>query len=356
MLRDSSRMVRQLDEIISGFPETYNPVTVLTADLEDLSLYVSDLMTTIPNPIYVVSPAGIIVDGNSALERLTGRSLEELLGEAQKTIFLQEETAIEIDKQTRQMGTVAGKSAILLTKDGTTVPVSIYSQARKDAGGKTSYIVALVDISEHKRIETALERSVLDLAETISRAIGCRDPYTEDHGRRVAQLCRLTGEKMRLSDEQLKSLYIGGLLHDVGKIAVPEIILAKPGSLTEEEYNLIKSHTKHGYAILKDTAFPGPVAEMALYHHERLDGSGYPLGICTETLPIETRIVAVCDVVEAMSSHRPYRLGRSKKLVMKELRSARGIKYASEIVDTVLDLIDNGAFDLSSSRIFDSLR
>jgi len=142
----------------------------------------------------------------------------------------------------------------------------------------------------------------------------------------------------------LQGLYIGGLLHDVGKIAVPEIILSKPGRLTEEEVNLIRSHTKQGYAILKNSSMPWPVAEIAFSHHERMDGSGYPLGINAEKLSLEIRIVCVCDVVEAMSSHRPYRPRRTEGQVIKELRVGRGRKYDEDVVDAVLEVIQTGDF------------
>jgi PAS domain S-box-containing protein len=233
-----------------------NQVDLLTSDLDDLSTYVSDLLAAIPNPVYVVNPMGIIIDGNPALEQLTGRPLEQILGERQSFLFGDKATAREIDKQIRKTGRLEGIEIELLTTKKTTVPVCVFSKARQDNSGNVSHVVALVDNSKNKAIELELEKAFLELAETISRALGCRDPYTEDHGRKVAKLCRLTGEKLGLTDKQLQVLYVGGLLHDVGKIAIPEIILAKPGRLTDEEYNLIRSHTKQGYSILKDTAMP----------------------------------------------------------------------------------------------------
>ena len=211
--------------------------------------------------------------------------------------------------------------------------------------GKHVDLVAIRDITERKRAQEQLKRSFVDLAETISRAMGARDPYTPGHQQRVAELARLVGEKMGLDRNRLMGLYIGGLLHDIGKISTPEVILSKPGELTEEEWNLIRVHTKQGYKILKDTNFPWPIADMALHHHERLDGSGYPHGISDDRLSLEVRILAVCDVVEAMSSHHPYRPAKSKEEVLAEIKSGRETKYDAEVVDVMLQIIENGEFE-----------
>ncbi len=219
--------------------------------------------------------------------------------------------------------------------------------------GKHVDLVTIRDISERKKATERLERSFVDMAETVSRAMASRDPYTSGHQRRVAELARLVGEKMELDKDRLQGLYIGGLLHDIGKISTPETILTKPGIPSEEEWNLIYVHTKQGYEILKDTKLPWPVAEMALHHHERIDGSGYPDGISGDKLSLENRILGVCDVVEAMSSFRPYRPARSTMEILKELRSGRGTKYDPDVIDIMLEIIESGEFDLDEKRKFE---
>ena len=345
MLQISNQLEKQLLEI-TGSPMDQRNSELLNTDLEDLSTYVSDLLSAIPNPVYVVNPSGIIIDGNKALEQLTGRELEEILGERQSLIFGDEILAKEIDWQIEEAGRLEGVEADLLTIDGTTVPVCVFSKSRQDSGGNISRVIALVDNSKNKAAELELESAFFNLADTMSRALGSRDPYTENHGRKVAKLCQLTGERLGLGSKQLQGLYVGGLLHDLGKIAIPETILSKPGVLTEEEYSLIRSHTKQGYSILKNTAMPWPVADIAFSHHERLDGSGYPLGINAAELSLEIRIVCVCDVVEAMSSHRPYRPRRTESQVIKELRTGRGVRFDEDVVDAVLEVISSGAFKL----------
>lgn len=196
----------------------------------------------------------------------------------------------------------------------------------------------------HKKRETEkqLEHSFFDLAETVARAMDSRDPYTAGHARKVAEYARKIGEKMELDRDKINGLYVCGLLHDIGKISIPESILCKPGSLSEEEWALMCTHTIRGYEILKNCSLPWPVADVALHHHEQLDGSGYPDGLKDDELNLENRIIRVCDVVEAMSSHRPYRPAKSIAEVIDELKSGRGFKYDTNIVDIMLQLLEEG--------------
>lgn len=247
------------------------------------------------------------------------------------------------------------------TLAGKPVP-EVYELKVQDVKGKTRFVevrpvfykekgrvvgiqTTIVDITERKEAEEALRRSFINLAETISRAVESSDPYTAGHQRGAAELAYRVGQKMGLDRERLLGLYIGALLHDIGKISVPASILTKAGKLTEEEWALIRSHTRRGYEILSNTYFPWPVADMVLHHHERLDGSGYPDGISGDSLSLEVRILGVCDVVEAMGSHRPYRPARSKEEVIQELEGGRGSKYDPYVVDLVLDMIRNGELD-----------
>ena len=149
-----------------------------------------------------------------------------------------------------------------------------------------------------------------------------------------------------MSDEKLLGLYIGGVLHDIGKIVVPETILTKPGELKDIEWDMIKSHPEVGYnQILKDTDFPWPVAEMTLHHHERLDGSGYPEGLEGDDLTKEVRILGVVDVVEAMSTRRPYREARTKDRALNVIKEGKGEKFDPEVVDVLVEMIEAGEIE-----------
>ncbi|NDV28890.1 HD domain-containing phosphohydrolase [Desulfovibrio sp. JC010] len=174
-----------------------------------------------------------------------------------------------------------------------------------------------------------------------------RDPYTSGHQQRVAELACRIAVKMELSSETINSIRIAGILHDVGKISIPAEILSKPTRLTDLEFNLMKTHCEAGYEILKGISFPWPVARIVLQHHERLDGSGYPNGLSGESILQEARIISVADVVEAMSSHRPYRAALGLPKAMAEIARGRGTSYDPEVVDACTQLIeeDNFSFD-----------
>jgi PAS domain S-box-containing protein len=196
--------------------------------------------------------------------------------------------------------------------------------------------------------EKKLEQSFIELAETTSRVLGVRDPYTQEHEQRVAELSQEVGRRFGLSEKKLVGLYLGGVLHDIGKIAIPETILTKPGELKEVEWEIIRSHPEVGYnQILKDTNFPWPVAEMTLHHHERLNGSGYPDGLEGDELTQEVRIIGTVDVVEAMSTRRPYRPPRSKEETLNELNQGKGTKYDPEVVEALKKMIDENAIKFS---------
>jgi HD-GYP domain-containing protein (c-di-GMP phosphodiesterase class II) len=158
------------------------------------------------------------------------------------------------------------------------------------------------------------------------------------------------GELLGCDEAWLEGIYVGGLLHDIGKISIPSSILVKPGALRQEEWLVLQSHTVRGYEILTGTSLPWRVDLMARHHHERLDGSGYPDGLKGPEVTLEARVLAVCDVVEAISSHRPYRPARSLSVVETELKSGRGTRYDAGVVDIVLGLMASGEFPLADSR------
>jgi len=180
------------------------------------------------------------------------------------------------------------------------------------------YFVALFDnITERKQSEekllksyAALKKTLNDAINTMSKMVEMRDPYTAGHQRDVATLSAAIASEMKLSDDQIERLRMAATMHDIGKIYVPSEILSKPGKLDRLEFEIIKTHPQGGYDIIKGMDFPCAVAQTVLQHHERLDGSGYPSGLGVKDISIEARILAVADVVEAMSSHRPYRPSR----------------------------------------------
>ncbi len=193
-------------------------------------------------------------------------------------------------------------------------------------------------------LNQALNGVVLAVANTVE----FRDPYTAGHQRRVGELSRALARELGCPEEQGESIYLAGLIHDLGKVAVPAEILSKPSRLSDIEFALIKTHPQVGFDILKDITFPWPIADMVLQHHERLDGSGYPHGITEQDILFEAKVLAVADVVEAMSSHRPYRPGLGLENALQELNRTRGTLFDPEVVDSCLRLFREKNFYLDT--------
>ncbi len=211
------------------------------------------------------------------------------------------------------------------------------------------------DITKRKQAEREIKQGYKKLQKTmegtiniIAKIVETRDPYTAGHQQRVSKLATSIAHEMILSQDKIEGIRITALVHDIGKISVPAEILTKPSKLNEMEFDLIKNHSKIGNDILKKIDFPWPLAEIVLQHHERMDGSGYPAGLSGKKILLEARILGVADVVEAMSSHRPYRptLGIDKAL--EEISQNKGILYDPEVVDTTIKLFKEEGFKFES--------
>ena len=195
-----------------------------------------------------------------------------------------------------------------------------------------------------KRKQSDIEKAMDGVIHAVSLVVESRDPYTAGHQRRVAELSRSIAIMMGLSEWQVMGIYVAGLLHDVGKVAVPSEILNKSGKINQHEYSIIKCHSQVGYEILQKIDFPWPVTTAILQHHERLNGSGYPAGTSGQEIIMEARILGVADVVEAMSSHRPYRPALGLGNALGEIEAGRGVLYDPQVVDACLNLLQkNGA-------------
>jgi putative nucleotidyltransferase with HDIG domain len=190
-----------------------------------------------------------------------------------------------------------------------------------------------------KQKHSELQQAINGIVHAVTLVVETRDPYTAGHQRRVAELARAIARKMRLSEWQTMGIYIAGLLHDVGKVAVPTEILSKPGKISQYEFSIIKNHSQIGYDILQRIEFPWAVTDAILQHHERLDGSGYPAGLSGDEIIIEARILGVADVVEAMSSHRPYRPALGLQSALQEISQASGTLFDTEVVNACMSLL-----------------
>ena len=193
--------------------------------------------------------------------------------------------------------------------------------------------------AELQQSSDRLRKTMGGIIQAMSLTIEKRDPYTAGHQRRVTKLCRAIATTMGFSWERIQGFRMAAVIHDLGKIQVPAAILSKPGQLTENEFGIIKTHPQVGFDILKGIEFAWPIAQIVYQHHERMDGSGYPRGLCGEEILPEARILAVADVVEAMSSHRPYRPALGLKKAIAEIRSQKGVLYDTDVVEACLKVL-----------------
>lgn len=287
----------------------------------------------------------IITDVNNACIRLyNAKTKEDLIGPLGKvigreSIRIGKDLIISIYKK----GVEFGGENINYTLDGK--PIVVYTKTFILPGYEDTLekvIVSLVDITEQRRLENELKKTLKEIIEAFSRLVELRDPHVAGHQERVAKLAYEIGKRLKLKEDDLEELKIAGLLHDIGKIIIPGEILNKPGKLNDFEFSIVKLHPKTGYDILREVDSLSNVAQIILQHHERLNGSGYPNGLRDGDILLSARIIAVADVADAMSSHRPYRPAYKLEDVIGELEKGKGILYDSDVVNICRRILEEG--------------
>ncbi len=224
-------------------------------------------------------------------------------------------------------------------------------------GNTTSMIGTIQDITPKKKLEQERQDSIDSLRKSLgatiramSATVEARDPYTAGHQRRVADLARAIATEMKLSRDQIDGIRLAGMIHDLGKISVPSEILTKPTRLTKLELELIRTHSEAGYNILKDIEFPWPIARIVLEHHERIDGSGYPKGLKGEEILLESKIISIADVVEAISSNRPYRPAFGIEPALEEIAKNSGILYDAKASEACLKIFREKQYNMLEQK------
>ena len=307
-----------------------------------------------PEAIVYVDEKGEILDINLRFSELFGYSLKEIKGKNINSGIIHPPDKIEegkgLDNKTLLKGYVNFET-IRKKKDGTLFPVSISGSPILIDEKPRGIIGMFTDITKRKKIEEQLKESFKKLQKTMEDSISAislvteaRDAYTAGHQRRVTKLAVALAEEMGFPQDKIEGIKIAALIHDVGKINIPAEILSKPSKLNEMESSLIKNHPKVGYDILRKIDFSWPIAKIVLQHHEKIDGSGYPQGLKGEKILLEAKIIGVADVVEAMSSHRPYRPSLGIDKALEEISQNRGTLYEPEVVDACLKLFKEKGF------------
>jgi PAS domain S-box-containing protein/putative nucleotidyltransferase with HDIG domain len=327
--------------------------------LEESNERFRSLVETTSDWIWEINPQGIYTYCSPKVRDLLGFEPEEIIGKHLVDLIAIKEVErtsrifkklIDSHKPFSDFETICQARdgrVLVIEKNG----VPVFS----DSGEFLGYRGIARDISERKSALEALKKSRDELhtsleetVKSLAMAAEKRDPYTAGHQMRVDMLACAIAKELGLPEKQLEGLHFAALLHDIGKISLPSEYLAKPARLSAQERAIIRCHTEVGYDILKNIPFPWPVAEIVYQHHEHLDGSGYPRGLTDKELLLEAKILTVADVVEAMSSHRPYRPSLGLDTAQDEIRSGRGVLYHAESVDACLRLIAEKRVDLSA--------
>ncbi len=323
------------------------------ASLREAEARYRTLFEGMPIGLYRTSPDGRILEVNAALAQMLGLpDRESVFAHYRRAeeFYVHPEERARWKAWIERTGVVRQYVAQWRRADGSAIWVRESARAIRDGRGETVYydgavedITALV-LAEEERQRTLerLRRMVEGTVRALSATAEYRDPYTAGHQRRVARLAAAIAREMGLSPEQVEGVEVAGIVHDIGKSTVPTEILSKPGRLSPEEMALVRMHPRASFEILRKIEFPWPVALVSLQHHERLDGSGYPEGLAGEQILLEARILAVADVVEAMSSHRPYRAALGLERALEEVRTQRGILFEPQAVDACLRLFATG--------------
>jgi len=299
----------------------------------------------------------LILEFSPGAERMLGYRSKKVVGRSAAMLHLPEEIIqLRGHSNPSHNSNVGFTGELTLTREsGETLPVLFTTYPIFDGQGQvTATLLVSIDISERMKAEEELQNSMTRWRKALegsihamARTVEIRDAYTAGHQQRVVDLATAIAEDMGLTEDRVAGLRMAAMIHDIGKVSVPAEILSKPGRINEIEFDLIRMHPKVGYEILKSIEFPWPIAQIVFQHHERMDGSGYPLGLSGSEILLEARILGVADVVEAMASHRPYRPALGLQDALEEISQNRGTLYDSDIVGACLKVFEEGRFAFS---------
>ena len=318
------------------------------------------ILDSVPALIFYKDTEGRIVRANKPLADSLKMPIKDMIGKTTEELFSKEQ-AENMRKDDKEV-IISGKPKKNIiepydTPEGARWAISDKIPYMNKEGKIIGVICLSKDITIQKKSEQKFQQTYQKLKKTmdatlntLSKIIEAKDPYTAGHQRRVAQLAVAIAQRLNLSQDEVEGVKIASLIHDIGKIGIPAEILSKPNALEEIEYKLIQRHSQIGYDILKDIDFSFPVSQIVLQHHERLNGSGYPNHLKSEKILLEAKIIGVADVVEAMSSHRPYRPALGINAALKEITKNKGILYDPEVVETCIGLFKEKDFTFTNKK------
>lgn len=306
------------------------------------------LIHTSPDAIALIDHTGKCLTANPAMAELLGISRENLEGACLHDVLPQDMADVHMNNGREA---ILRDEAVFFEEENQNSFFQNYFVAVPGSDNGNCFQMIARDVTKVRQAQHELKKALNKLNQAVngtfqalSSTLEHGDAYTAGHQRRVAGLARSIAMEIGLDDERIQGLYFAGLIHDLGKVSIPAEFLIKPTRLTDIEFALIKEHARIGYDILKDIDFPWPIANIVLQHHERIDGSGYPHGVTGESIHFRAKILAVADVVEAMSSHRPYRPALGLEAALEEIEKNKGRLYDPEVADVCLMLFREKKF------------
>ncbi|MEW6077965.1 MAG: PAS domain S-box protein [Thermodesulfobacteriota bacterium] len=301
--------------------------------------------------IYQSTPGGRFIIANQSMARILGYdSPADLIAGVTNIagqLYVDPEERARVFEIIEQQGFAKNREVQFRKKDGSVIWVSRTMHAVRDENGRARYYEGIIeDITDRKESVDRLRKALEQTVRAIASIVETRDPYTAGHQRRVADLACAIAREMGLSHDRIEGLRVAATIHDIGKISIPAGILSKPSKLTEHEFGILQTHPEKGYEILKEIDFPWPVARIVREHHERLNGTGYPGNLKGDGILMESYIMSVADVVEAMATHRPYRAALGMAAALEEIEKNRGALYHEGVVDVCLRLFREKEYQL----------
>ena len=314
------------------------------------------LIETTDTGYVIIDQDGLVRDANSEYVRLTGHhDLSEIVGRSvmEWTAESEKERNAEAVTACFDKGYIRNLEINYVDTKGNVIPIEINATCI-EIERKIFTITICRDITERKKAEDKLQQTLESLRKAIGTtiqvlisAVESRDSYTAGHQSRSANLACAIATEMGLAQDKIEGILMAGIIHDIGKLSIPAEILSKPTKLKEIEFSLIKVHSQSGYEMLKDVESPWPLAEIVYQHHERMNGSGYPRNLKGDEILIESQILAVADVVEAMASHRPYRPTLGIEAALEEIEKNKGILYDNAVADACLKLFREKGYKIT---------
>ena len=281
---------------------------------------------------------GIYLDVNDTFFNTLGYTREELIGKSSNELNIFADINMHENlKRDFLAGCLVQNEEIKIKGKDDTILTGIFNVELISVDNTPCFLTNIVNITARKMVEDErLHKVMASVIDVLVSTVESRDPYTSGHQKRVSDLSRAIASELGMSPSRVEEIRIAGAVHDLGKVSIPADILSMPRKLKKQEFELIMTHSQNGYEILKDIDFDWPIAEIVYQHHERLDGTGYPRGLKGDEICMDARIICVADVVEAMSSHRPYRPALGIEPALSEISQGRGTKYDSQVVDACI--------------------